>query len=404
MIELNKEYTYSQICEELGWKQFSGGNAKKAQIKEIESSYEFYHPMNKKTHKEKKSYVFTAQLKTLTEPSRANNTSSNNKNIQPMMDYLLMRNGIDEEWHSWTVWWCDMLELFYSDVCNIVYQDKDEINGWCKEHSINNSAVLCEYVSTAKRVLKNLFLTALRNLEKKDLVEYDKAIHFIYKLGERTKTTGSIYSVELFDNIMELETNVCNEINEDRNLSDKMKGRQLLMLIYKTKELTDGFKELMLLDIMGDENIVGILNDDIDTLETIRPSSDNVHITEDTPIIDYHQVLSIGGIEDVYEYDEDMCESLAMQISNIIRNKVRKAMLNKHWTNKYTDEVIYTFANSESDILVVEELLYQYFDDKLIAPTIESEHDDLKELDELFGNYTIDEIDEEILDKVFGVA
>ena len=39
MLELNKEYTYSQICEELGWKT-STGNSKKAQIKEIELAFE----------------------------------------------------------------------------------------------------------------------------------------------------------------------------------------------------------------------------------------------------------------------------------------------------------------------------------------------------------------------------
>lgn len=44
-IILNTEYTYSQICEAIGWK-VTTGNSKKAQIKEIESSFEFYHPMN----------------------------------------------------------------------------------------------------------------------------------------------------------------------------------------------------------------------------------------------------------------------------------------------------------------------------------------------------------------------
>ena len=90
MIELNKEYTYKQIVELLGWKYYSGGNGKKAQIKEIESSFEFYHPINKKTHKEKKSYIFTKQLREPVEPSKSNNGgSNNNKNITPMIDYLL---------------------------------------------------------------------------------------------------------------------------------------------------------------------------------------------------------------------------------------------------------------------------------------------------------------------------
>ena len=45
MLELNKEYTYPQICKILGWK-VTDGNSKKAQLKEIESAYEFYHPIN----------------------------------------------------------------------------------------------------------------------------------------------------------------------------------------------------------------------------------------------------------------------------------------------------------------------------------------------------------------------
>lgn len=62
MLELNKEYTYAQICKILRWK-VTGGDSKKAQLKEIESAYEFYHPMNKKTHKPKKSYTQTSLIK-----------------------------------------------------------------------------------------------------------------------------------------------------------------------------------------------------------------------------------------------------------------------------------------------------------------------------------------------------
>ena len=48
MLKLNKEYTYREICNELGWKVFTGGDSKKAQLKEIESAYRFFHPENKK--------------------------------------------------------------------------------------------------------------------------------------------------------------------------------------------------------------------------------------------------------------------------------------------------------------------------------------------------------------------
>jgi len=62
MLELNHEYTYQEICRELGW-NVSSGAQKIKQIKVLEESYKFYHPENKKTYKPKKSYIFTEQLK-----------------------------------------------------------------------------------------------------------------------------------------------------------------------------------------------------------------------------------------------------------------------------------------------------------------------------------------------------
>ena len=45
-LELNKEYVYPQICKIVGWEQTTG-NSRMAQIREIESAYEYYHPVNK---------------------------------------------------------------------------------------------------------------------------------------------------------------------------------------------------------------------------------------------------------------------------------------------------------------------------------------------------------------------
>ena len=123
MIELNKEYTYSQICEIIGWEQ-KAGNSKKAQIKEIESCFEYYHPENKKTHKPKKSYIFTKQLKELVAPSKSNcGGSHNNKNIRPMIEYLqgYLSDGCFGEYHSMTTWYCEILDLLDKELCITVY-------------------------------------------------------------------------------------------------------------------------------------------------------------------------------------------------------------------------------------------------------------------------------------------
>ena len=62
MIELEVEYTYEQICFKLNWKK-STGEQRRRQIECIENSFEFYHPINGRTGKPKKSYVFTKQIK-----------------------------------------------------------------------------------------------------------------------------------------------------------------------------------------------------------------------------------------------------------------------------------------------------------------------------------------------------
>ena len=64
MLELNKEYTYREICSVLGWKE-STGNQKIKQIKEIESSYEFFHPENKQEEKRLSDFFFETIKKAL---------------------------------------------------------------------------------------------------------------------------------------------------------------------------------------------------------------------------------------------------------------------------------------------------------------------------------------------------
>ena len=144
MLELNKEYIYPQICEILGWEQ-KAGNSKKAQIKEIESAYEFYHPINKKTHKPKKSYVFIRRIRELVEPSKSNCGGAHNiKNIQSMIDYLQAKFDLDDKWYSFTDWYCNKLELMYKGICNAMYHE-DEIDAVCEEYNISDRNLFSEY-------------------------------------------------------------------------------------------------------------------------------------------------------------------------------------------------------------------------------------------------------------------
>lgn len=322
MLELNKEYTYKEIIELLGWEE-KAGNSKKAQINEIESAYEFYHPMNKKTHKEKKSYIFTKQLRELVEPSKSNcGGSHNNKNIAPMIKYLQAHTGdefCDGTYYSMTDWYCDILDLLDKELCNTVYQGEDAIIAYCEKYGISNKKLLCDFVSEARRTLKSIFLKALANMEKNDLVEYHNGYIFIYQMSARK--LGWVTTDIINDLVKENETVVCNDLKEEHNLSDNLKGRQLLMQIYNRKDLTEAFDEFKILELMGDDEAIKKLN----KVMEFEYDHGYTAIDIDHPLINYYGGVSIIGMEFV---DGDV-DALAKEITTIVRNKTLKAMYSK---------------------------------------------------------------------------
>lgn len=351
MLELNKEYTYKQIIELLGWEE-KAGNSKKAQIKEIESCFEFYHPMNKKTHKEKKSYIFTKQLREPVEPSKSNcGGSHNTKNIKPMIEYLqgYLSDGLFGEYQSMTTWYCEILDLLDKELCTTVYQGEDAINAYCNKHNIHNSKLLCDYVSTAKSVLKDILLKALKNMEKNKLCTYYDGYIFIYDMGNRY---GYIMTDGINDIIIGNETTVCNDLKEEHNLSDKLKGRQLLMQIYNRKDLTEAFDEFKVLGLMDSDEAIDLLNKELDFAHGEEHCT---HIDDEHPLVNYYHGVCVSDME-LVDADTD---ALAKDICTIIRNKTRKAMYSKGGKNSRGEKYyIYNEFKHSAEMDNIEQLLF----------------------------------------------
>ena len=365
-LELNKEYTYPQICETVGWKQTTG-DSKIAQIREIEDANEYYHPINKKTHKPKKSYIFTRKLRDMVEPSKENSAGNNTKNIQPMIDYLQAKFDLDDNWYSFTDWYCEKLELMHKGICNAVYHP-DEIDAVCKECNISDGKLFCEYVSAAKSELKNMFLKALAYLDKKNKITYQDQYKFTYQLGKRTR--GNVITDVLNERIEENETIVCNDMNEDYKLSKKMKGRQLLKIIYSKERLTKEFKELSLGMLQDDEYAIDKLNCELSYQHpTFHP--DYSSICKERPLISYYRGIAITDME-LEESDQDC---LALDITNRIRAKVRKSLMKS-----------YRKPMELSDLKAIEKALFQQYYDKIDEDIILlADNDDASDIEQIFG-------------------
>ena len=388
MIELNKEYTYQQICEILGWKVYTGGASKKAQIKELESCFKFYHPENKKTHKPKKSYIFTKMLRKPVKPSKSNcGGSHNNKNIAPMIKLLkaiLCDDDLDE-YYSFSDWYSDKLDLIDNFTGNKIYEDMDEIEAFCADYGIRNAELFKDYISSAKSILKRIFLKALDRMGKDNECIYNCGYKFIYELGKNRP--GFISLSELNEKIKEMETDICNKMNDEYQLSKKMKGRQLLMIIYGNRDYKVEFDNRKIDTLMNDKDSIDTINDILEDTYGYTCSG----ISESNPLINYFPVVMINDID----FDKGNVSVLATEVTNIIRAKAKKEIFNKHIKLKdkngnVHDRVYkYTDLSDKNDIKKIEKLLFKYLDSNSSVEEFNTDFDinaDTSEIDDIMSD------------------
>ena len=354
MLELNKEYTYKEICEELGWK-VSDGNSKKAQIREIESAFKFFHPENKKTHKPKKSYIFTEMLRELQKPSVKNNGGCHNdKNISPMMEYLRVifsDERLHEQPFTMTNLFCNVLKFMRKSCYEKGYAEDDELLNYCQRHYIYNPNLFKAYSATIKKVLKEITLNAITALGREKSCEYEDGYIFYYKMAKSDdRILGNIFSDYINDEVIEVERKICEEFNEKHNLSSKMKGRQLLRKIYASKALREQFDREKCAELMKHEDAIRDLNGVIE--EPYQFSFSIQYIDEDRPLISYYRAVSINDMEKLTLTDNEVW-NLAKKICHIVVNKSRKSFFQDKRNRKYD-----TFEDMQ-DMVVTEHLLFK---------------------------------------------
>lgn len=360
MLELKKEYTYKQICEELGW-SIKTGNSKIAQINELEASYEWYHPISKKMHKEKKSYIFTKQIKEPVKPTKGG--VRNMKSIQSMMNWLMMIVQPGDAYISMTAWLCKELDLLNQEVCSIIYHEWEEIEEYCKDKEIRNIQLFKVYISTVKRITKRMFIGALGATSKQGKATYKNGYTFTFRHGA---IGYDIFSTDKFNEIIKNnETKICDRMNNKHKLSDKMQGRQLLFMIYGDSELYKEYRERAV---------------DAAKHKIFKYANNIYKDVEECTITNYYESIAVEQID-----SKPLDEDIVRQLSNEIRLRTRKELFNKHYTNKNGCRVyIYDKFECLEDIYTIEKLLFKHY-----ATDLKDEYslneEDMQELETLFN-------------------
>lgn len=201
ILELNKEYTYKEICKILGWK-VTDGNSKKAQIRNLESSYEFYHPINKNTKKPKKSYVFTKKLKDIElEDGRKNNGRPSeyyDSFFETIFYYLHYNNGIIEKKTNQMFSMMGLKKWFDEDVEDVPWDT--EIN--------------YDYLDTAMYQRRKYIVdSSLEKMKKASYIEWE---HCLYIKNEKATEEENM----LYEECIEREIALLNiDIHTPKNIT-----------------------------------------------------------------------------------------------------------------------------------------------------------------------------------------
>ena len=383
-LEYNKEYTYKQICDVLGWK-YTTGKSKQIQIKEIESAFEFHHPTNKKTHKQKKSYIFTKQLRPLNKPKRGG--VYNTKFIQSMMDYLMQTDIITGEYKSFGRWFCAELKIFRSTAYDVHTYNEKLVKAVCENNNISKVKLFCDYVRRAKFIVGDMFLRALSALEKQGKIAYKSGYMFVYAADRSENTLTNHFETDLLNDIVKkIETSVCNEIKEEHYMRTDLSGRQLLWSINNNHELREEFNLRKVEELMHNyqhelnlhaDNLYQMqmfkkLIPDLDKKIPDKDLKDLSVINDKHPLLSYHREVNIiWKTDDPIKNDAEDEESVIL-LTNKVREKTRAALLKSKWTDKGGNVWYnYDMSTDGDDMKKIEELLFEHFDPEFIPNVVD---------------------------------
>ena len=364
---------YKELCAYLG-EEPKKANSKVAQLKEWERYFSF--------RKEGQKIIITEVFDT-PKDKVDNRGGNNNKNVKPMMDYLMSEFNADEylnQYFTISNWSTLILHLLSKDVCDMTYRDDDTVFEYCGQHNILDPKLFREYVGTVKFVTKNLITTAFRGLQKQGHLKYTEGYKFRYQ-GE--KYDKMIATDELNDYIDQMEHEICETLNNEFFCNKKIKGKQLIYILQhsKDKEKLQLYNDMRMKCMNDNNDVLCALNDaiwyeDADSRDFIDG--------EDKRLLNYYKAYQITDFNTGYPKSNNRQE-----VIDVIKRLAMKHVMSISYTTKW-GEIIEPY-NSDSSIEEIEKI------NKILFRKCNITSNTLEEID------ITDYFDDEELDKIFNL-
>ena len=367
---------YKELCNFLN-EPIKTGKAKQLQLKEWERFFLFL--------KEGQKIIITEIFDIPKEKidKRANNKGgNNNKNVKPMMDYIMHIFNPDymNEYYTISIWSTLILKILNKDVCDMIYRDDETISQFCEDNHIADQKLFREYVGTVKYVTKTLITTAFRCLKKKKLLEYQEGYKFYYEGDKYNKTVSTDVLNEYIDS---MEREICQKINDEYFLDKNIKGKQLVYILQhsKNKELLQLYMDMRMKCMNDSDDVLCALNDII--WEEDAGSPDFID-GEDKRLLSYYRAYIITAFDDTSRMEYDNRKEVVDKIIELSVKRITDVKFKKF------GEEYHPYNNKES-LMEIERINDIMFKNRRISihdvnKTLEEYADEyLEELDEIFS-------------------
>lgn len=329
---------YKEICKFLGEPSYQGGKQRQLQLKDWERYFRW----------EKQGYKFIiTEVFDIPQEKIDKRGGNNNKNVKPMMDYLMSEFNADEylnQYFTISNWSTIVLHLMNKEVCDKTYRDDDEVFQFCGENNILDPKLFRDYVGTVKFVTKNLITTAFKGLQKRELLEYQDGYKFYYE-GAKYNRTVCVDGEIINDYIDNIEKEICQEIQNEFYADKNIKGKQLVYILRhsKNKELLKLYNSMRLDALNENDDVCCAINDAImERDDTIYQSGDFIDGTDGCRLLNYYKAYRITAFDDsVHKVDNKQ------EVIDIIKRLATKQMTDMKYTTKWR-EVIHPYDNQDT--------------------------------------------------------
>lgn len=371
-VKINQIFkNYKELCDFLGEPYYQGGKQRQLQLKNWERYFKW----------EKQGYKFIITEVFDTPKDKIDNRGgNNNKNVKPMMDYLMSEFNTDEylnEYFTISNWSTLILHLLSKDVCDMTYRDDDTVFEYCGQHNILDPKLFREYVGTVKFVTKNLITTAFRGLQKQGHLKYTEGYKFYYE-GE--KYNRMVSTDALNDYIDNMEREICETLNNEFFCNKKIKGKQLIYILQhsKDKEKLQLYNEMRIQCMNNSNDVLCALNDEIWYEDA--DSRDFID-GEDKRLLNYYKAYQIIDFD--IDYPNDGSKN---DVIDVIKRISLKHMIDIKYKSYGEEYHLYDNESSIEEIEKINQILFRKCETVIDTNKVDIlDYFEDEELDEIFN-------------------